>query len=55
MEQALVIIDMQMLMQHRLDAGRDHVHGDAPAKIAALAAEFRRASTKGDPRSPQRP
>jgi len=46
LEQALVIIDMQMLMQHRLDAGRDHVHGDAPAKIAALAAEFRRAGQR---------
>jgi nicotinamidase-related amidase len=39
--QALVIIDMQMDMQHRLDAGIDHVNGDAPARIAALAAGFR--------------
>lgn len=32
---------MQMLMQDRLDAGRDHVNGDAPDKIAALTAGFR--------------
>jgi len=37
LEQAVVIIDMQMLMQHRLDTGRDHVHSDAPAKIAAFS------------------
>lgn len=43
MKDALVIIDMQMLMQHRLDAGRDHVNGDAPVKIAALAGAFRKA------------
>jgi hypothetical protein len=30
MKAALVIIDMQMLMQQRLDAGRDHVNADAP-------------------------
>ncbi|MGA1803535.1 isochorismatase family protein [Rhizobium sp. HT1-10] len=41
MKIALVIIDMQMLMQDRLDGGRDHVHGDAIVKIAALAAKFR--------------
>lgn len=38
---ALVIIDMQMEMQHRIDAGRDCVNPDAPARIAALAAAFR--------------
>lgn len=42
LKRALVIIDMQMLMQHRLDAGRDHVNGDAMGKIAAIAAEFRK-------------
>ncbi|WP_430255038.1 isochorismatase family protein [Neorhizobium sp. DAR64872/K0K18] len=42
MGQALVIIDMQMLMQHRLDAARDHVNGDTPAKIALLTAQFRK-------------
>ncbi|MDE1991014.1 MAG: isochorismatase family protein [Rhizobiaceae bacterium] len=41
MKTALVIVDMQMLMQHRLEAGRDHVNGDAADKIAALAAAFR--------------
>jgi len=41
LEQALVIIDMQMLMQHRLDAGRYHVRSDAPAKIVAhLKSDF---------------
>ena len=43
MEKALVIIDMQMLMQERLDAGRDHVNGDAVVKIVRLAANFRKA------------
>ena len=42
MTKALLIIDMQMLMQHRLDAGRAHVNGDALARIVALADEFRR-------------
>ncbi|WFS00899.1 isochorismatase family protein [Rhizobium tumorigenes] len=41
MKTALVIIDMQMLMQHRIEAGRDHVNGDAAGKIAALARSFR--------------
>lgn len=39
---ALLIIDMQMDMQHRLDEGRDHVNGDAAAKITALADAFRK-------------
>lgn len=39
---ALIIIDMQMEMQHRINAGRDCVNADAPARIAALAEEFRR-------------
>ena len=38
---ALVIIDMQMEMQHRIEAGRNCVNTDAPAHIAALADEFR--------------
>ncbi|WP_294243963.1 isochorismatase family protein [uncultured Sphingomonas sp.] len=38
---ALVIIDMQMEMQHRIEAGRPHVHPDAPATIATLADAFR--------------
>lgn len=32
---------MQMEMQRRLDAGRDCVNGDAPSRIAALAAAYR--------------
>lgn len=39
---ALIIIDMQMEMQHRIEAGRPHVHPDAPATIATLADAFRR-------------
>ena len=39
---ALVIIDMQMEMQHRIAAGRDCVNADAPIRIAALADAFRR-------------
>jgi len=38
---ALIIIDMQMDMQHRLDSGREHVNPEAPGNIAALAAAFR--------------
>lgn len=38
---ALVIIDMQMEMQHRIEAGRDCVNADAPARIAALTEAFR--------------
>ncbi|MCS4242604.1 nicotinamidase-related amidase [Rhizobium sp. BIGb0125] len=38
---ALIIIDMQMDMQQRIDAGRDHVNGEAPEKITALATTFR--------------
>jgi nicotinamidase-related amidase len=43
MTSALLIIDMQMLMQERLDAGREHVNGDAGKNIAALASAFRAA------------
>ncbi len=43
MTSALLIIDMQMLMQERLDAGREHVNGDASKNIAALANAFRAA------------
>lgn len=42
LKKALVVIDMQMYVQDRLDGGRDHVHGDAIVKIAALAAKFRK-------------
>lgn len=42
MKTALVIIDMQMMMQDRIAAGREHVNPDAPARIAALAGAFRR-------------
>lgn len=60
---ALVIIDMQMLMQQRLDEGRDHVHGDAIDKITALADRFRAAGHRvvhvhhgdPDPASPMHP
>lgn len=38
---ALIIIDMQMEMQHRIQAGRDCVNADAPIRIAALADAFR--------------
>jgi nicotinamidase-related amidase len=41
MTSALLIIDMQMVMQARLDAGRERVNGEAGEKIAALAAAFR--------------
>lgn len=40
---ALVIIDMQMEMQRRIEAGRDCVNPEAPARIAALAEAFRMA------------
>ena len=39
---ALVIIDMQMEVQHRIERGRDHVNPDAPARIAELSGAFRR-------------
>lgn len=39
---ALLIIDMQMDMQNRIEAGRDCVNPDAPERIAALADTFRR-------------
>lgn len=38
---ALLIIDMQMEMQHRMERGRDHVNPDAPVRVAELAAMFR--------------
>jgi len=41
LKKALVIVDMQMYLQDRLDGGRDHVNGDAIVKISALAAKFR--------------
>lgn len=39
--QALLIIDMQAEMQHRIDAGQDHVNPQTPDHIAALAAHWR--------------
>ncbi len=60
---ALLIIDMQREMQHRIDAGRSHVNPDAPAIIAALAYAFRYARrpvihvrhAEADPASPLHP
>lgn len=46
MQAALVIIDMQMLMQHRLDAGRDHVNSEASHAVAHLAAAARMSGRK---------
>lgn len=43
MTTALLIIDMQMVMQERLNAGRERVNGEAGEKIAELAATFRAA------------
>lgn len=40
---ALLIIDMQREMERRIAAGRDCVNPDAPGRIAALVAAFRRA------------
>lgn len=39
---ALVIIDMQMEMQQRIDSGQDCVNANAPVHIAALTAAFRK-------------
>ena len=44
---ALLIIDMQMEMQHRIDGGADCVNPDAPARISELAAAFRKAERPG--------
>jgi len=60
---ALVIIDMQMEMQPRIDAGRPHVHPEAPDRIAVLADGSRRATypvihirhAAADPASPLHP
>ncbi|WP_313350996.1 isochorismatase family protein [Paracoccus sp. (in: a-proteobacteria)] len=38
---ALIIIDMQLEMQHRIEAGRDCVNAEAPMRIKALAEAFR--------------
>ena len=43
MGEALLIIDMQAEMQSRLDSGRDHVNGEAPAVIARMVAACRQA------------
>lgn len=39
---ALIIIDMQMEMQRRIESGADHVNSAAPLRIAALSDAFRR-------------
>jgi nicotinamidase-related amidase len=60
MKTALVIVDMQMVMQERLDAGRQHVSPDAPKNVAALVAAYRQAGKpvfhvrheESDPASP---
>ena len=39
--EALIIIDMQMEMQRRMDTGAECVNADAPERIAAIAAHFR--------------
>lgn len=39
---ALLIIDMQMEMQHRIARGQDTVNADAPTRIAALAEAYRK-------------
>ena len=41
MTAALIIIDMQMEMQHRIDEGGGHVNGKAAEVITKLAKEFR--------------
>ena len=60
---ALVIIDMQMVMQERIDAGRPHVNPNAPAAVEALAKAFRQTGrpvihirhAEADPASPLYP
>ncbi len=60
---ALLIIDMQMTMQHRIEAGRPHVNAGAPAAIDSLATAFRDAGrpvihvrhAEADPASPMHP
>src|SRR5215510_13891535 len=63
---ALIIIDMQMEMLHRMEGGRDHVNSDAPARIAELSDAFRQnglpvvhvrhcASESGQPLHPDAP
>jgi len=42
MKTALIIVDMQMMMQDRIDSGRDHVNPDAAANITMLADHFRK-------------
>ncbi|MDE1158304.1 MAG: isochorismatase family protein [Neorhizobium sp.] len=43
MREAMIIIDMQMDMQARLDRGQDHVNGGAAGVISVLADRFRAA------------
>ncbi|WP_322963145.1 isochorismatase family protein [Sphingomonas fuzhouensis] len=62
-DRALIIIDMQREMQHRIDAGRPHVNPNAPAAVAALTVAFREAAlpvihvrhAEADPASPLHP
>ena len=42
MKTALVIVDMQMMMQDRIDSGRDHVNPDAAANITVIVDHFRK-------------
>ncbi|WP_102226303.1 isochorismatase family protein [Acidimangrovimonas sediminis] len=63
MTEALLIIDMQAEMQHRIDAGYDCVNPDASGRIDALARAFRQSGRpvihirhrEADPASPMRP
>lgn len=63
MKTALVIIDMQMIMQERIDSGREHINPEAPRKIVALVDAFRKAGNAiihvrhqdDDPSSPLHP
>lgn len=60
---ALLIIDMQMDMQRRLDSGADVANPDTPARVAALIRAFRAAGqpvihvhhAESDPGSPFHP
>lgn len=63
MKTALIIIDMQMMMQERIDSGREHINPEAPGNIAALLGAFREAGEAvvhvrhqdSDPASPLHP
>jgi nicotinamidase-related amidase len=63
LDRTLVIIDMQMVMQDRIDGGRPHVNPDAPDRVAALIAAVRAGGGRvihvrhadNDPASPLHP